>query len=198
METIIKKFQQRFKKVQGEMHCWEELQSRLVSQFSNASSIIDRLQVLKDVKNYGSLSCVNGIEDAVLMKQLQSLQNILISINKTLEEFRSITLSIGKIYRDARQLIEGGSNKLSVKQLQLQIGVKPTLAYCLDGLKLLHEMHQSEYHLKTSLVSGLSVLTLKPNPGDLIALQQLLVDQPNIPKEEVQDIFDIIFAEDIP
>ncbi|PON68249.1 Casein Kinase 2 substrate [Parasponia andersonii] len=197
MESMIKKFQQRFKKVQREMERWEELQSRLLSQFRNASAIIQRLQVLKDIKNYGSLNCVDGIGDEVLMRQMASLQKILILMNKTLEEFHSITLSLGKIHRDARQMVEGGSNQLCVKKLQLRIGVKPTLADCLDGLMLLHEMHQSEYHLKTSLVSALSVLTLKPNPGDLSALQQLLVDQPNIPIEEVQNIFNIIFAEEI-
>lgn len=67
------------------------------------------------------------------------------------EEFHGIILSLGKIHRDARHLVEGGSNQLSVKQLRLRIGVKPTLADCLDGLLLLHEMHQSEYGTKMFL-----------------------------------------------
>ncbi|KAI8001504.1 Uncharacterized protein LOK49_LG09G02685 [Camellia lanceoleosa] len=40
------------------------------------------------------------------------------------------------------------------------------------------------YILKASIVSALSALALKPSDSDLGALQQLLVDQPNIPKEE--------------
>ncbi|KAF4379698.1 hypothetical protein F8388_023715 [Cannabis sativa] len=196
MDMMIKTLQKRFKKVRDEMERWEELQSRLVSQFSNAASIIGRLEVLKDIKNYGNLSCIDGIQEAVLNKQMDSLQNIFLLMKDTLEELHGITLSLGKIHRDARQLIEGGSNQLGSKQLHLQIGVKPTLAYCLDGLKQLHEMHQSEYNLKTSLFSGLSVLTLKPNPNDLSTLQQLLIDQPNIPKEEVETLFQNIFAED--
>lgn len=45
MESIVKKYQQKFRKIKDEMSRWEELQSRLISQFSNASSIIQRLQV---------------------------------------------------------------------------------------------------------------------------------------------------------
>ncbi|XP_009355348.1 uncharacterized protein At5g43822 isoform X1 [Pyrus x bretschneideri] len=198
MEAMVKKYQQRFRKVRDEMNSWAVLQSRLISQFRNASSIIQRLQVLQDSKNYGCLKDVVGIEEALLAKQMDSLQNILLSMKKTMEEFHVIVLSLGKIHRDGRQMVKGGgSSQLSVKQLQQRVGVKPSLADCLDGLMLLQDMHCSEYLLKSSLVTALSQLTLKPSASDLGALQQLLVDQPNIPKEEVQFIFDIIFAEDI-
>ncbi|XP_016470363.1 uncharacterized protein At5g43822 [Nicotiana tabacum] len=195
MENIVKKYQQRFRKVKEEMDTWNDLQSRLLSQFTNASSIIQRLQILQDSKNYGALRCVEGIEEAVLLKQMDSLQTILLSMNQTMEKFRSVVLSLEKMVRDGRQLIKGGSTQVTVKQLQQRVGVKPSIADCLDGLKLLCEMHQSEYHLKLSVISAVA---LKPSaPDDLGALQQLLVDQPNIPKEEVQFIFDIIFAEEM-
>ena len=42
----MKKYQQRFRKVRGLMEEWEHLQSRLISQFSNASAIIERLKVI--------------------------------------------------------------------------------------------------------------------------------------------------------
>lgn len=45
MEAEVRKFQQKFKRVREEMDRWGELQVRLVSQFRNASSIMDRLQV---------------------------------------------------------------------------------------------------------------------------------------------------------
>lgn len=61
------------------------------------------------------------------------------------EEFQGIVLSIEKLYRDGRQLVKGGSNQLTVKQLQQRVGVKPCLADCLDGLMILHDMHYSEY-----------------------------------------------------
>ncbi|XP_031117390.1 uncharacterized protein At5g43822-like [Ipomoea triloba] len=198
MESAVKKYQQRFRKVEDEIDRWEELHTRLLSQFANASSIIQRLQVIQGSKNYGALKCIQGIEDAVLAKQLNSLQTILLSMNKTLEGFHSIVLSFEKIVRDSRQQLKGGSAQPTVKQLQQRIGIKPSLADCLDGLTILSEMHQSEYRLKLSLVSATSTLALKPSvTDDLSVLQQLLVDQPNIPKEEVQFIFDIIFAEDI-
>lgn len=45
MEAMVKKFQQKYKRVRDEMGRWDELQSRLLSQFGNASSIIERLEV---------------------------------------------------------------------------------------------------------------------------------------------------------
>lgn len=49
MEGIVKKYQQKFKKIKEEMNRWDELQSRLISQFKNASSIIERLQVNRNL-----------------------------------------------------------------------------------------------------------------------------------------------------
>jgi len=41
-------------------------------------------QVIGDKKYYGSLRGVDGVEEAVLRKQLDSLETILLSINKIL------------------------------------------------------------------------------------------------------------------
>lgn len=153
--------------------------------------------MIQDPKNHGSLKNISGIGDAIFAKQMESLQSIMLSMNKTLEEFNGVVLSIAKTLRDGRQLVKGGPVQLTAKQLQQRIGIKPSLADCLEGLRLLLEMHQSEYLLKSSVVSALATLTLKPSASDLGALQQLLIDQPNIPKEEVQDIYDIVFAEEI-
>ncbi|GLT54321.1 hypothetical protein SLA2020_275280 [Shorea laevis] len=76
------------------MNCWDDLQSRLLSQFRNASSIIERLQVLQDSKYYSALNCVDDIIDAVLRKQMESLEIILVSMKITMEEFHGIVLSI--------------------------------------------------------------------------------------------------------
>ncbi|GAB2232439.1 hypothetical protein Droror1_Dr00011472 [Drosera rotundifolia] len=197
MESMVNKYQKKFKKSREEMDRWDTLQSRLVSQFSNASFIIDRLQVIQNKKNYGALKCVDGIEEAVLRNQMETLNTILVSINRTMEEFHGIVLSLQKIVCDGRQLVKGGTKPLSAKQLQQRIGVKPCLADCLDGLAVLHEMYRAEYLLKSYVVSALPKLALKSSAADLGALQQLLVDQPNIPREEAQHIFDIVFAENI-
>ncbi|CAI0434826.1 unnamed protein product [Linum tenue] len=198
MEGMVKKYQQRFRRVKDEMERWDAQQSRLLSQFRNASSIVDRLQVIQSSSNYGALNSIHGVQDVVLRKQMDSLGAIFRSMNTTLEEFHRIVLSLEKMHRDGKQLISGGSAQaVTTKQLQLRIGIKPSLADCLDGLLRIHDMHQSEYLLKSSVVSALSSLTLKSSSTDLSALHQLLVDQPNIPKEEVQSIFDIIFAEEI-
>ncbi|CAL0328771.1 unnamed protein product [Lupinus luteus] len=144
MEAMVKKFQAKFRKVREELNEWETLQSRLISQFRNASHIIDRLQMLQSSKSYGDLNCINGVREAVLAKQVQSLNNIFVSMKRTLEDFHSIVLSLEKTHRDGRQLVKGGSSQPKVKQLQQRVGVKPTLTDCLDGLLFLHEIHQSE------------------------------------------------------
>ncbi|XP_028758669.1 uncharacterized protein At5g43822-like isoform X1 [Neltuma alba] len=196
METMVNKFQAKFRKAREEISRWDELQSLLVSQFRNASSIIDRLQVLQNSKNYANLNCINGIQDALLSKQMGSLENIMVSMRSTLEEFHKIVLSLEKIHRDGRQLVKGGSSRPTIKQLQQRVGIKPTLTDCLDGLLFLHDIHNSEYQLKTSIILALSAGALKLSGSDLSALLQLLIDQPNIPSEEVQFVFDIIFAEE--
>ncbi|KAL6493282.1 hypothetical protein OROGR_033041 [Orobanche gracilis] len=144
MESTVKKYRQKFKKIKDEMCRWEEHQSRLIIQFSNASSIIQRLQAIQDCRNYGALNCIEGIQRAVLAMQMESLQTILTSMSKTMEEIYGVVSSIEKIVRHSKQLVKVGSSQLSAKQLKQQVGIKPTLAYCLDGLRLLEEMHQSE------------------------------------------------------
>ncbi|CAI9116515.1 OLC1v1017685C7 [Oldenlandia corymbosa var. corymbosa] len=160
MEGIIKKYQQKFRKAKEEMGRWDELQSRLLSQFSSASAIIQRLQVLQNSKNYGALTCVQGIEDSVLAKQMESLQVILLGMNKTLEDFCGVCTTLEKMARDGAQLIKGGSSISSAKQQQQGVGIKPSVAVCLDGLRLLSEMHRSEYHLKVSVVAALGKVAL--------------------------------------
>ncbi|XP_010549356.1 PREDICTED: uncharacterized protein At5g43822 [Tarenaya hassleriana] len=197
MEAVIKKYQQKFRKAQSEMEKWEAFQLRFVSLFRNASSIILRLHDIQDSRCYGVLKCISEIEDAVLKKQMDQLETLLLSMRKILEEFRVSALAFEKLHRDAAQLVKTGSNQLSKKQLQHRIGVNPCIEDCLNGLYLLYDMHRSEYLLKSSLFSSLSHAVVNSSPGDLTALQQLVVDQPNIQKEEVQHIFDIIFAGEI-
>ncbi|KAI4389643.1 hypothetical protein MLD38_001848 [Melastoma candidum] len=198
MESMIKKYQQKFRKAKEEMDRWSEAQSRLISQFNNVSSIIERLPIIRKEENFGALSCVDGIADAVLSKQLQSLQSILLSMGDTLAEFRGVVLSLEKLHRDGGEFVRGGSSgQLGAKQLQQQIGLKPSLSDCLDGLKLLYNMHFAEYRLKSSIVSALPLIVFKSSISDLSSLRQLLADQPNIPPDEVRSILDIIFAEEI-
>ncbi|CAH1414944.1 unnamed protein product [Lactuca virosa] len=193
MEATVKKFQQKLKRVKDDMDRWEHLHARLVSQFRNASSIIGRLQLLQNPKNYGSLKNLDHIKISIFTKQTDSLQKIMLSMTKTLEELNGVVLFLAKTICDAKQQVKGGS----VKQLHLRIGVKPSIADCLEGLQILQEMYQSEYRLKSLVMSAIASLALNPSVDDLQALERILVDQPNILKEEVQSIYDVIFAEEI-
>ncbi|KAF8394542.1 hypothetical protein HHK36_020753 [Tetracentron sinense] len=196
MEAMVRKYQQKLRKVRDEMDRWNELQSRLLRQFRNASLIIERLPVLQESKNYHRLACISGIREDVVVNQMESLETILFSMKMTIQEFHGVVLSLEKILRDGRQLVKGGSMVPTVEQMELKVGIKPSLADCLERLTVLHEMHHSEYLLKSSVVAVVPTLVFKPSGGDLGALHQLLVDQPNIPREEVEFIFGVIFAED--
>lgn len=59
------------------------------------------------------------------------------------KEFHGIVLVLDKIARDGGQLLKGGYTP-STHQMRQRIGIKPSLADCLDGLRSIHDMHKSE------------------------------------------------------
>ncbi|KAG2550430.1 uncharacterized protein At5g43822-like isoform X1 [Panicum virgatum] len=193
MEAVVRKVQQRVRKAREEMDLWDDLNSRLLTKFNRATVVIDRLPVLGEDKNYGALRSVANIPEDLMGKQFENLELLFVSMRETLERLNGIVRALNKALRDTNQMVRGGS-ALTAKQMQLQVGISPTIAECLDGLRTLCEMHQDEFALKSSVIS---LLTWKSSSSDIAALRQLLVDQPNIPKDEVQSIFDIIFADEI-
>ncbi|GJM91516.1 hypothetical protein PR202_ga07892 [Eleusine coracana subsp. coracana] len=177
MEAVVRKVQQRLRKVREEMERWDDINTRLVDEFSQATAVISRLQVLGEDKNYGVLRGVPGIREDVVGQQMEVLELIFVAMGVTLENLNGISKTLNKALRDTNQMVRTGS-ALTAKQMQLQVGILPTIAQCLDGLQALCEMHQAD-------------------SSDIAALHQLLVDQPNIPKDEVQSIFDVVFADQI-
>ncbi|KAL0926084.1 hypothetical protein M5K25_004470 [Dendrobium thyrsiflorum] len=282
MTVTLKKLQQKYARVKDEMVRWDELQSQLLTQFGNAASIVTRLKVLNVDKNYDTLEVLRGIKETLLGKQIETLEMIFISMTELMKEFHRIVLSLDKNARDADQLLR----EATPYQMQLCVGIQPSLQQCLDGLNTFHNMHKSEYYhnsqktnelpldkrflLKSSILSSLMLkyfkcrrllflsgvtrfanillplnttfmsksegsqginpyeIFMKPlkmqaslslsskiktrvvifteektnrcrmqkfvvvSADDVATLRQLLVDQPNIPKDEVQTIFDII------
>ncbi|KAF8714898.1 hypothetical protein HU200_027434 [Digitaria exilis] len=193
MEAVVRKVQQRVRKVQEEMDLWDDLNSQLLTNFNRATSVIGRLPVLGEDKNYGGLRGVPNIKEDLMGKQIEVLELLFVSMREKLEKLNGVVKTLNKALRDTNQMVRGGS-ALTAKQMQLQVGVLPTIAECLDGLRTLCEMHQAEFALKSSVIS---LLTWKSSSCDIATLRQLLVDQPNMPKDEVQSIFDIIFADEI-
>lgn len=192
MSVLLKKLQKKYASVKDVMVRWDELQSQLLTQFGNATSIINRLKVLRDDGNYGALAIIPGIKDALLAKQIKALETTFISMKDTMKEFHSIVMTFDKIERDAGQLLRGSTPQ----QMQLCVGKQPSLQQCLDGLSKFHEMHKSECHLKNGIISTLSVNYLKFSENDVAVLGKILGDQPNILKDEVQTTFEIILPAD--
>ncbi|XP_037404401.1 uncharacterized protein At5g43822-like isoform X2 [Triticum dicoccoides] len=187
MEAAVRKMQQRVRKAREETERWDDLNSRLLSHFSNAAAIITRLPG-------GSLGGADGELGAhICFNEGGSVSCCHCCCNRFWEEFSGIAKGLSKVLRDTNQMVRGGL-AFNAKQLQLQVGILPTIADCLGGLQTLSDMHQAEYALKSSIIS---LLTWKSSSSEIAAMRQLLVDQPNIPKDEVQSIFDIIFADEI-
>ncbi|KAK6939094.1 Ribosome biogenesis protein C1orf109-like [Dillenia turbinata] len=82
------------------MNRWDDLQSQLLSQFRNVSSIIERLRLISDPTNYGDLKSIVEIKEALIAKQMDSLQTLLRSMCTTMDEFHGTVSSLDKIARD--------------------------------------------------------------------------------------------------
>ncbi|KAH9547933.1 hypothetical protein CY35_11G061200 [Sphagnum magellanicum] len=192
MERLVKKFEQRYRRARCHLATWSDLQSRLLKQFSNAASILDRLPVLGEVENYGILKEVKSMAQVLPASQIESFEKILSSIHSTLGEMEIISKSLEKLWCDGTQLLK--SEKPTRQQAQQCLGAQPSLNDCIDGLHSLYTMHHDEYMLKVAIVKALSY---NSSSEDMAALQSVLSDQPNIPPDEVQHIFDVIAAGDV-
>ncbi|KAJ7543235.1 hypothetical protein O6H91_09G030300 [Diphasiastrum complanatum] len=193
MERLLKKYEQKYKRVKEHLVDWKALQEQLLNLSSNACSILDRLQVLSERENFGVLKDVENIVRDLPAKQVESLECIFQSMNKTLVELEKVSKSIEKSWHDGCNLLRAERPQPTLQQAQQRIGSRPSLNDCLDGLKALYTMHHDEYKLKVDIVSSLSY-TL--SSSDLTALQTILAEQPNIPPDEVQHIFDLVLGGD--
>ncbi|PWZ12451.1 hypothetical protein Zm00014a_027045 [Zea mays] len=164
MEAVVRKVQQRVRKAREEMDQWDDLNTRLLSQFSNAAAVISRLQALGEDKNYGPLRAVPNIRVDLMGNQMEVLELIFVKIRETLEKFNDVVKALNKALRDTKQMVYA-----------------KIISY------LLADMEDMSNHGDPFICSS----------SDIAVLRQLLVDQPNIPKDEVQSIFDIIFADEI-
>nr|CAB3495215.1 unnamed protein product [Digitaria exilis] len=143
MEAVVRKVQQRVRKVQEEMDLWDNFNSRLLTNFNRATLVIGRLKVIGEDKDYGSLRGVDNIREDLMGKQIEILELLFVSLRETLEKLNGVVKALNKALRDTTQMVRGGS-ALTAKQMQLQVGLLPTIAECLDGLRILCEMHQAE------------------------------------------------------
>jgi len=116
MEAVVRKVQQRVRKAREEMDLWDDLNSRLLTNFDRTAVVIGRLPVLGEDKNYGALHSVANIPDDLMGKQIESLELMLVSMRETLEKLNGVVRALNKALRDTKQMVRGGS-ALTVKQI---------------------------------------------------------------------------------
>jgi hypothetical protein len=78
-----------------------------------------------------------------MVRNYSELVRLIMLLRFFREEFSGLAKGFSKALRDTKQMVRGGS-ALTAKQLQLQVGILPTIEYCLDGLQKLSDMHQAE------------------------------------------------------
>lgn len=116
-----------------------------------------------------------------------------------MDKWDALQLRLLKQFRNAAAIIErlevlGDNENYGVLKAFSHIA-KELPAKQVESLEIIFiSMRSTLYLLKVPIVSALSY---DSRPGDVAALQTVLADQPNIPTNEVQFIFNIIFAEEI-
>lgn len=187
MERLVRKYEQSFRRAKEEMATWAALQARLLKEFSNAAAILERLPVLTNPSNYGALA--SAMARDLPAAQTDSLELLFRAMASTLGEMIRVRNSLEKIWRDGQQLLRAEKQQATPQQLRRRVGARPSLQDCIDGLHSLYQMHSDELTLKTALVSALSY---DVKPEDVMVLQTLLADEPNIPSNEVHHILDLV------
>ncbi|KAL2643966.1 hypothetical protein R1flu_011553 [Riccia fluitans] len=150
------------------------------------------VQVLSHAGNYGILGDkLSTMPRDLPAAQVESLELLFRAMAITLSDFHRVVVALEKICRDGCQLLKAEKPQPTPQQLQQRVGPRPSLHDCVEGLRSLYQMHYDEYNLKVAIVSS---LTYDSRDEDVSVLLTLLSDQPNIPSDEVQYIFDLISA----
>ncbi|MCO5554050.1 hypothetical protein L7F22_007576 [Adiantum nelumboides] len=107
------------------------------------------------------------------------------------KDFERIKDAFKRLWHESSQLLRAEKLQSTSSQAQQRFGLGPSLNECIEGLENLFIMHRDEYQLKVACVNALAY---NSSSNDVSALQSILADQPSIPPDEAQFIFDFFYA----
>lgn len=191
MERLVKKYEQWYRRALDQHNKWQIHQSELLKQFANATAIIERLPVLLNSKNYGVLEKLPMIQKTLQASQIFDLERIRRLMQSTLVEMEKIAKSFEKLERDGAGLLV--TEKFTKEQFEERVGSRPSLNICTGGLHNLYIMHRDELKLKVGIISSLHY---ESRSEDLRDFERVLRDQPNLPPDEVEQIFERVLGDE--
>mmetsp|Transcript_29330 Transcript_29330/g.56297 ORF Transcript_29330/g.56297 Transcript_29330/m.56297 type:complete len:194 (+) Transcript_29330:384-965(+) len=181
-DKVFCKYQSLYGKAREILLSWDATQALALALISNAANVIERLPALTAIINYGNLQAMPEVAEAVLSKQMESLESTLQRMQAQLTEFMQYCLQLERIAQEGRQFLQGIHPAPPMGGCTRR-GASPSIAECQEGLDDLWHMHRDEWAVKKELIAA---IRWDSSEAELSQIQIIFRAQPNIPPDCVQ------------
>lgn len=172
------------------MQNWKHIQKQGLSLLRTIANVIDRLPVLQNEGNYGSLQSIPCIQQKLLQKQLLGLEQLLAGLQRTLVQFEAVSKALEKVSTNAQNLVQQ-DKWITPGAKATTAGPIPSINQCLHGLQRIEQMFSAELKLKHAIVSEVQYNTAEEDMQQILALYAA---QPNVNGAEIEDLLHVMAA----